>query len=224
MIYLLEDDDSIRKLVCYTLKSQNMEVEGFALPSAFWKGMEQAMPDLILLDIMLPEEDGISILQKLRKNKDTKTVPVIMLTAKSTEYDTVLGLETGADDYITKPFGMMALVARVKAVLRRYENSDSKASKELKVRNIIINKTKHTVTVDGKDVFLTLKEFDLLVLLAENKGNVITRDTLLNTIWNYENDIESRTVDVHVRNLRQKLNDKSNLIETIRGVGYKLND
>ena len=224
MIYLLEDDDSIRKLVCYTLNSQQMEVEGFALPSDFWKAMNECIPDLILLDIMLPEEDGISILQKLRKKSETKNIPVIMLTAKSTEYDTVLGLETGADDYITKPFGMMALVARVKAVLRRYEKTAEKSDDQITVQNVVINKTKHTVTVDGKDVFLTLKEFDLLVLLAENKGNVITRDTLLNTIWNYENDIESRTVDVHIRNLRQKLNDKTNLIETIRGVGYKINE
>lgn len=225
MIYLLEDDDSIRKLVIYTLKSQQMESEGFSKPSDFWKAMEVQLPELILLDIMLPEEDGLSILKKLRSNSRTQSIPVVMLTAKITEYDTVMGLDAGADDYITKPFGMMALVARIKAVKRRYEKSSvSKSNSELKVGNIIVNKEKHSVLVKGEPVFLTLKEFDMLVLLLENKGNVLTREQLLNSVWNYENDIESRTIDVHVRTLRQKLGDDGDVLETIRGVGYKIGD
>lgn len=225
MIYLLEDDDSIRKLVVYTLKSQQMESEGFEKPSDFWKAMQVHLPELILLDIMLPEEDGLGVLKKLRSNPKTKGIPVVMLTAKATEYDTVTGLDTGADDYITKPFGMMALVARIKAVKRRYEaGKTASPGTELTAGNIVVSKEKHCVWVDGKQVFLTLKEFDMLVLLLENKGNVLTREQLLNSVWNYENDIESRTIDVHVRTLRQKLGASGELLETIRGVGYKIGE
>lgn len=224
MIYLLEDDDSIRKLVDYTLKSQNYQTESFALPSEFWKAMEKK-PDLILLDIMLPEEDGISILKKLRANKDTSGIPVIMLTAKDSEFDIVTGLDSGADDYVTKPFGMMALLSRIKAVLRRYEKNNAIQSdaKELSLGNIRLNESRHTVFVGEKQIFLTVKEFDLLALLIENKGNVLTREQLLNSIWKIDADIESRTVDVHVRTLRQKIGDENGeIIETVRGIGYKI--
>ncbi len=224
MIYLLEDDDSIRKLVDYTLKSQNYQTESFALPSEFWKAMEKK-PDLILLDIMLPEEDGISILKKLRANKETSGIPVIMLTAKDSEFDIVTGLDSGADDYVTKPFGMMALLSRIKAVLRRYEKNNAIHSdaKELSIGNIRLNESSHTVFVGEKQIFLTVKEFDLLALLIENKGNVLTREQLLNSIWKIDADIESRTVDVHVRTLRQKIGDENGeIIETVRGIGYKI--
>ena len=224
MIYLLEDDDSIRKLVDYTLKSQNYQTESFALPSEFWKAMEKK-PDLILLDIMLPEEDGISILKKLRANKETSGIPVIMLTAKDSEFDIVTGLDSGADDYVTKPFGMMALLSRIKAVLRRYEKNNAIQSdaKELSIGNIRLNESSHTVFVGEKQIFLTVKEFDLLALLIENKGNVLTREQLLNSIWKIDADIESRTVDVHVRTLRQKIGDENGeIIETVRGIGYKI--
>lgn len=224
MIYLLEDDDSIRKLVDYTLKSQNYQTESFALPSEFWKAMTKK-PDLVLLDIMLPEEDGISILKKLRANKETSGIPVIMLTAKDSEFDIVTGLDSGADDYVTKPLGMMALLSRIKAVLRRYEKNSAVQSdaKELSLGNIKIKEKHHTVFVGEKQVFLTVKEFDLLALLIENKGNVLTREQLLNSIWKIDADIESRTVDVHVRTLRQKIGDENGeIIETVRGIGYKI--
>lgn len=224
MIYLLEDDDSIRKLVDYTLKSQNYLTESFALPSEFWKAMTKK-PDLILLDIMLPEEDGISILKKLRANKETSGIPVIMLTAKDSEFDIVTGLDSGADDYVTKPFGMMALLSRIKAVLRRYEKNNAIQSnkKELSLGNIKLNESRHTVFVGEKQIFLTVKEFELLALLIENKGNVLTREQLLNSIWKIDADIESRTVDVHVRTLRQKIGDENGeIIETVRGIGYKI--
>lgn len=224
MIYLLEDDDSIRKLVDYTLKSQNYQTESFALPSEFWKAMAKK-PDLILLDIMLPEEDGISILKKLRENKETAGIPVIMLTAKDSEFDVVTGLDSGADDYVTKPFGMMALLSRIKAVLRRYEKNNAIPSeeKELSIGNIRLNESRHTVFAGEKQVFLTVKEFDLLALLIENKGNVLTREQLLNSIWKIDADIESRTVDVHVRTLRQKIGDENGeIIRTVRGIGYKI--
>lgn len=225
MIFLLEDDDSIRKLVVYTLKSQQLETEGFEKPSDFWKAAAVCLPELVLLDIMLPEEDGLSVLRKLRSNSKTKDIPVIMLTAKATEYDTVIGLDAGADDYITKPFGMMALVARVKAVKRRYESvRGAKNGSELSAGDIVVSKEKHTVFSCGKQIFLTLKEFDMLVLLLENKDTVLTREQLMNSVWNYENDIESRTIDVHVRTLRQKLGASGELLETIRGVGYKISE
>lgn len=225
MIYLLEDDDSIRKLIVYTLNSQGMESIGFEKPSDFWKEMESKKPDLILLDIMLPEEDGLSILKKLRTNKNTSFIPVIMLTARASEYDVVCGLDLGADDYITKPFGMMSLVARIKAVLRRYDKNSEEninSSKELVFEKICLNKAQHTVHVEGKQIFLTVKEFDVLEILLRNANNVITRTQLLNSVWNYDNEIESRTVDVHIKTLRQKLGMQGNLIQTIRGVGYTI--
>ena len=222
MIYVLEDDDSIRKLISYTLSSQNLPCKDFMLPSQFFTALSQDLPDLILLDIMLPEEDGISILKKLRSDKKTSGIPVIMLTAKDSEFDIVTGLDSGADDYVTKPFGMMALLSRIKAVLRRYEKNSSKESKILSLGSLCVDINRHTVFYGEKQIFLTVKEFDLLVLLLENRGNVLTREQLLDSIWKIDADIESRTVDVHIRTLRQKLNDE-NLIETVRGVGYKIN-
>lgn len=221
MIFILEDDDSIRKLINYSLKSQGFEVQDFPLPSLFWQALETQTPDLLLLDIMLPEEDGISILKKLRSNSKTSTIPVIMLTAKDSEYDIVTGLDAGADDYVTKPFGMMALVSRIKAVLRRYEKSDSK-KEVLEAGGITIDENQHTVFAGSQQIFLTVKEFDLLALLIKNRGNVLTREQLLESIWEVSTDIESRTVDVHIRTLRAKLGEYEKNIETIRGVGYKL--
>ena len=222
MVYILEDDDNIRKLINYSLKSQGFEVQDFALPSAFWTALQTTNPDLLLLDIMLPEEDGISILKKLRSNPKTSTIPVIMLTAKDSEYDVVTGLDSGADDYVTKPFGMMALVSRIKAVLRRYEKSDS--HKELlEAGGIKIDENQHTVFAGNQQLFLTVKEFDLLVLLIKNRRNVLTREQLLESVWDLSSEIESRTVDVHIRTLRAKLGEYEKNIETIRGVGYKFN-
>ena len=221
MIFILEDDDSIRKLINYSLKSQGFEVQDFPFPSLFWQTLETQTPDLLLLDIMLPEEDGISILKKLRSNPKTSTIPVIMLTAKDSEYDIVTGLDAGADDYVTKPFGMMALVSRIKAVLRRYEKSDSK-KEVLEAGGITIDENQHTVFAGSQQIFLTVKEFDLLALLIKNRGNVLTREQLLESIWEVSTDIESRTVDVHIRTLRAKLGEYEKNIETIRGVGYKL--
>ena len=221
MIFILEDDDSIRKLINYSLKSQGFEVQDFPLPSLFWQALETQTPDLLLLDIMLPEEDGISILKKLRSNPKTSTIPVIMLTAKDSEYDIVTGLDAGADDYVTKPFGMMALVSRIKAVLRRYEKSDSK-KEVLEAGGITIDENQHTVFAGSQQIFLTVKEFDLLALLIKNRRNVLTREQLLESIWEVSTDIESRTVDVHIRTLRAKLGEYEKNIETIRGVGYKL--
>ena len=222
MIYLVEDDDSIRELVIYTLRSTGMEAKGFGLPSAFWRAMAEETPELVLLDIMLPEEDGLELLKKLRSRQATKTLPVIMLTAKGTEYDQVVGLDNGADDYIHKPFGMMALVARIKAVLRRTEKPVEE--KVMRLGELSVNPTRHVVQVSGETGILTLKEFELLCLLLDNPGVVFTRDQLLNQIWGYSFDGESRTVDVHVRHLRQKLGDCGNYIETVRGIGYRAGD
>ena len=226
MIYLLEDDDSIRKLVLYGLDSQGFQAKGFALPSEFWRAMDAEMPELVLLDIMLPEEDGLSVLKKLREHADTKEVPVIMLTAKDSEYDKVLGLDSGADDYVPKPFGIMELVARIKALLRRTENraDTTDDGEKLIAGSIALDTKRHIVLVDGERINLTLKEFELLHLFMENQGQVFTRDQLLNRIWGYEFDGESRTVDVHIRSLRMKLKEAGNMIETVRGVGYKIGD
>lgn len=220
MIYILEDDDNIRKLINYSLKSNNFNTKDFSLPSDFWKELNKIKPSLLLLDIMLPEEDGISILKKIRSNKETSSIPVIMLTAKDSEYDIVTGLDAGADDYVTKPFGMQALISRIKAVLRRYEKSDSK-NNILEANGIKIDENQHTVFAGSRQLFLTIKEFDLLLLLMKNRGTVFTREYLLKSIWDVSSDIESRTIDVHVRTLRQKLGEYENNIETVRGLGYK---
>ena len=222
MIYLVEDDNSIRELVAYTFNTAGLEAEGFDRPSLFWEALEKRKPDLVLLDIMLPEEDGIQILQKLRQRKDTKKLPVIMLTAKGSEYDKVMGLESGADDYVSKPFGMMELLARVKALLRRTEDLRPAQESRYVIGDLTVNRKRHEVFVNGEAVTLTKKEFDMLCYLLENKGMVLTRDQLLNQIWGYDFDGENRTVDVHIRTLRQKLGDCGTYIETIRGIGYKI--
>lgn len=221
MIYLVEDDENIRELVTYTLNNSGLETEGFGLPSQFWAAMEQGgKPSLVMLDIMLPEEDGLSILKKLRTAPATKKIPIMMVTAKGSEYDKVIGLDNGADDYIAKPFGMMELIARVKALLRRAGKEET--AEEYTVGPLYVSPAKHIVKVDGKDVTLTYKEFELLVMFLKSGDVVLTRDRLLNEIWGYSFDGENRTVDVHIRTLRQKLGPAGELIETVRGVGYKL--
>ena len=221
MIYFLEDDPSIRKLVIYTLNSQGMEAEGFELPSQFWAAMERQLPSLVLLDLMLPEEDGLHILKRIRAGASTARLPVILITAKGTEYDKVVGLDGGADDYIAKPFGMMELMARIRTALR-HSGQGENGGRTYQVGALYVDPGRHVVRDGERDVTLTLKEFQLLCLLLERRGTVFTRDQLLNTIWGYEFDGESRTVDVHIRTLRQKLGDAGDLIETVRGIGYKM--
>lgn len=223
MIYFVEDDNSIRKLVLYSLTSAGLEAEGFARPSAFWAALERRTPEVVLLDIMLPEEDGISILKKLREIRRTRSVQVILLTAKGSEYDKVVGLDAGADDYVSKPFGMMELMARVRSALRRAGDSPPPQG-VLTLGALTVDPARHVVRVGENSVTLTLKEFQLLVLLMERPGAVLTRDQLLSTIWGYDFDGASRTVDVHIRTLRQKLGEAGNLIQTVRGMGYKIEE
>ena len=218
MIYLLEDDASIRDFVIYTLNSQGMEARGFELPSDFWRAKEEQMPSLVLMDIMLPEEDGLSILKKLRAAPRTAKLPIIMLTAKSTEYDKVLGLDGGADDYVAKPFGMMELLSRIRALLRRTERNDAL----YRCGQLTVDPGSHTVLVGDREVALTQKEFEVLCLLLKNKGQVLSRERLIEDVWGYAFTGESRTVDVHVRTLRQKLGEAGACIETVRGYGYKI--
>ena len=222
MIYILEDDTSIRELVNYTLNNSGLEAEGFSKPSIFWKKINETMPDLVLLDIMLPEEDGLSILKKLRSKPETENLPVIIITAKVTEYDKVVGLDGGADDYISKPFGMMELVSRVKAILRRAKKTEDSSEESYELGDLYVNPAKHIVKVAGENVTLTIKEFNLLCLMIKKQGFVFSRDQLLYEIWGYEYDGESRTVDVHIRTLRQKLGKCGSLIETVRGAGYRI--
>jgi two-component system alkaline phosphatase synthesis response regulator PhoP len=222
MIYFIEDDHNIRELVLYTLNNCDMQAIGFETPSEFWQALEQHLPRLILLDIMLPEEDGISILKKLRQNPTTAHLPIMMLTAKTTELDKVTGLDSGADDYLTKPFSMMELISRIKALLRRTLPQKSDKVEEIVCHNLRINRISHTVTANGKPISVTLKEFELLWLFMENPHQVFDRDQLLEKIWGYSFDGENRTVDVHIRTLRQKLGDCACYIETVRGIGYKL--
>lgn len=222
MIYVLEDDNSIREFVVYTLCHMNLDTKGFDKPSAFWSAVEEEIPELVLLDIMLPEEDGLSVLKKIREKEEWKDIPIIMLTAKNSEYDKVLGLDTGADDYVAKPFGMMELVARIKALLRRTDKGGEE--KVYSVGKLKLYPTRHQVKVDGEEVVLTLKEYELLLMLIENKGMVYNRDQILNKIWGYKFDGESRTVDVHIRTLRQKLGEGGSYIETVRGVGYRIGE
>ena len=222
MIFCVEDDRNIRELVVYTLSSTGMEAEGFEDGEVFFKALAERLPELILLDIMLPGEDGLTILKKLKGNKKTKDIPVIMVTAKGTEYDKVSGLDAGADDYVTKPFGMMELVSRIKAVLRRTKKKEE--AEVLKAGPITLNEKKHEVLVDGEHINLTLKEYEMLKRLIRNKGIVLTRDRLLEEIWGYDFDGETRTVDVHIRTLRQKLGSAGEVIETVRGVGYRITE
>lgn len=220
MIYCVEDDSNIRDLVVYTLESTGLKACGFEDGKAFIEALAFETPELVLLDIMLPGEDGLTILKKLKSSSRTSEIPVIMLTAKGSEYDKVVGLDSGADDYITKPFGMMELVSRVKAVLRRTQKNTKE--RIYRIENLEMDVEKHKVKVDGQTVTLTLKEFEMLEKLVKNQHIVLTRDKLLEEIWGYDFDGETRTVDVHVRTLRQKLGSAGELIETVRGVGYRM--
>lgn len=223
MIYCVEDDPNIRDLIIYTLKSSGFEASGFEDAAQFQKAMASSRPELILLDIMLPGEDGLSVLSKLKKNEDTREIPVIMVTAKGSEYDKVTGLDSGADDYIAKPFGMMEFISRVKAVLRRSDRKNTEHAQDiLTCGAITLNVQQHTVRANGQEVILTYKEFELLRCLLESQGIVMSRDTLLSNIWGYDFDGETRTVDVHVRTLRQKLGKYGDIIDTVRGVGYRI--
>ena len=221
MIYCVEDERNIRELIVYTLETSGFEAKGFASGAEFFQDLALEKPELILLDIMLPGEDGLEILKKLKNSTNTKDIPVIMVTARGAEYDKVLGLDSGADDYIAKPFGMMEFVSRIKAVLRR---GGPKPQDELVHGPIQIRVGRHEVLENGRKVELTLKEFELLRYLMENKGVVLSRDQLLTRIWGYDFDGETRTVDVHVRTLRQKLGTSGSYIETVRGVGYRMGD
>lgn len=220
MIYCVEDDTAIRELMVYTLKASGFEARGFADAKDFWDAVDSEVPNLVLLDIMLPGEDGITVLEKLRNRADTRTVPVIMASAKSTEYDKVSGLDRGADDYLAKPFGMMEMVSRVRAVLRR--SAAPQDDKTLRSGNIELNIGEHRVIANGIDVQLTLKEFELLRLFMENPGHVFSRESLLSRIWGEDFIGESRTVDVHIGTLRAKLGEAGDSIETVRGVGYRM--
>ena len=221
MIYCVEDDHSIRDLMIYTLTIAGFEAQGFADSEQFWKAMQgPEQPELILLDIMLPGEDGISILRKLRFTSSTAAIPVIMATAKGSEYDRVIGLDLGADDYLCKPFGMMEMVSRIKAVLRRTSMNEHR--KILSYGAITMDQARHVVMADGREVYLTLKEYDLLKLFLEHIGMVFTRDQLLSSVWNQDYSGETRTVDVHIGTLRTKLGESGEAIHTVRGVGYRL--
>ena len=222
MIYYVEDDANIRELVIYTLNQTGLAAKGFSDASAFFAACADEKPTLILLDIMLPGEDGLTILRKIRANAATASIPAMMITAKTAEFDKVSGLDLGADDYITKPFGMAELVARVKALLRR---SGLKASAErLAHGELVVDIAKHAVTVNGQPVILTYKEFSLLACLMENAGRAYTREQLLETVWGYDYEGGTRTVDVHVQTLRTKLGGSGRFIETVRGVGYRFGE
>ena len=221
MIYCVEDERNIRELLVYTLHSTGFEAKGLENGTQLFEELGNLIPDLILLDIMLPGDDGYTILEKIRQMPEVRDVPVIMVTAKGAEFDKVKGLDLGADDYITKPFGMMEFIARVRAVLRR-AGTEEKENDVLETGDLQIQVKQHQVLAKGEKVTLTLKEFELLKFLMENKGIVLTRDRLLGHVWGYDFDGETRTVDVHVRTLRQKLGECGELIETVRGVGYRI--
>ena len=224
MIYCVEDDSNIRELVVYTLETTGYKARGFEDGKAFLEALALETPELVLMDIMLPGEDGMALLKRLKASAKTQDIPVIMMTAKGSEYDKVLGLDSGADDYVTKPFGMMELISRIKAVLRRTEKNAMKIEDKIVLNGLTIDVKKHEVTVEGEPVSLTLKEFELLRRMMKNLGIVLTRDQLLEDIWGYDFDGETRTVDVHIRTLRQKLGKAGELIETVRGVGYKMRE
>ena len=221
MIYLLEDDESIRELVCYSLNKTGGAAEGFAAPSQFYAALDRELPELVILDVMLPEEDGIPILKKLRASSRTEHLPVIMLTARDSEFDKVMALDAGADDYVTKPFGVMELIARVKAILRRSARAEA-AERCYSSGGLTVSTLRREVICNGESVALTYKEFELLCFLFEHRGAVLNRDQMLREVWGYEFDGENRTVDVHIRTLRRKLGECADVIETVRGVGYKI--
>ena len=217
LIYIVEDDDSIREIEEFALMNAGHKVIGFSCARDFFNKLDQVIPELCILDIMLPDENGNEIVRKLRRNPDTKKLPVIMVTAKTTELDLVKGIEDGADDYIKKPFSVMELISRVKALLRRTKPEEIK---QLELENLILNNEKHEVTVEGRHVELTFKEYELLSLLMLNKGIVLQRDNIMDHVWGISYEGESRTLDMHVKNLRQKLGSYGNRIRTVRNVGY----
>lgn len=223
LIYVVEDDKSIQEIESFALTNVGYRVEGFETAKDFYKALENEMPDLILLDIMLPDEDGLSIVKRLRSDKDTVLIPIIMVTAKTTEIDKVKGLDIGADDYMTKPFGVMELISRVKAMLRRSAKPEER-TKVLKFSNIVLDRDRHAVSVGDKPVELTYKEYELLKLLLTNAGIVTTRETILDRIWGTDFEGESRTLDMHMKTLRQKLGEAGAMIKTVRNVGYILKE
>lgn len=224
MIYCLEDDDSIRELMVYTLTASGFPVRGFPDSGPFWEAMKEQTPELVLLDIMLPGEDGISVLKALRSRPETEEVPVIMATAKGTEYDKVIGLDLGADDYLAKPFGMMEMVSRVRAVLRRSARREPEPEQVLRLGGLELDKKACLVRAEGRRVELTRKEYRLLLAFLENPGRVFTRDQLLERVWGLDYTGETRTVDVHIGTLRTKLGPCGRLIATVRGMGYRMED
>ncbi len=219
MIYCVEDDSTIRDLMVYTLKASDFEAQGFESAVSFWPAMRRQAPELVILDVMLPGEDGLTILRRLRASPISADIPVIMATARDSEYDKVTGLDSGADDYLAKPFGMMEMVSHIKAVLRR---TGSRQPAAMSFGSMTLDVGRHTVSVNGRPVQLTLKEFELLRLFMENPGQVLTRDRLLSAVWGTEFLGETRTVDVHIGTLRTKLEEAGSLIRTVRGVGYKM--
>ncbi len=220
LIYIVEDDVNIREIETFSLKNSGYTVMDFECAKDFYHKLSDKVPDLILLDIMLPDEDGLEILRKLRKNPETRKVPIIMVTAKTTEIDKVKGLDSGADDYLTKPFGVMELISRVKALLRRSMNMYE--SKILSLGEISIDNEKHRVSVQGQPCELTYKEFELLKLMLQNVGIVLSRDVIMERVWGVDFEGESRTLDMHIKTLRQKLGESGKRIKTVRNVGYRL--
>ena len=221
LIYLIEDDTNIQKLVCYALTHEGYDIKGFSNATAFRAEMTKTLPELIILDIMLPGEDGLSILKSLRADPKTESLPIIMLTAKGSEFDKVTGLDLGADDYIAKPFGMTELISRIRAVLRRYERTKPTVFDTYSVGGLFVDAGKHIITLNGKPITLSFKEFSLLLALLKAEGNVVERNKLLNDVWGDFYD-DSRTLDVHIRKLRIKLGDSGELIQTVKGIGYKI--
>ena len=221
MIYCVEDDASIRELIIYTLETAGYPAEGFGSGAEFFSAANERPPELVLLDLMLPGEDGISILRRIRENETTAGVPVIIETAKGTEYDKVTSLDSGADDYLVKPFGMMEMISHIRAVLRRCGQAVDQSG-DLRINGLVVNDEKHTVTADGSELHLTLKEYELLKTFMENRGKVLSREQLFEIVWGSGLAGETRTVDVHVGTLRTKLGSYSSLIHTVRGVGYRM--
>ncbi len=222
LIYVVEDDKSIQEIETFALQNIGYKVAGFTTAEEFYNALNRELPDLVLLDVMLPDEDGLSIVKKLRSREDTVLIPIIMVTAKTSEIDKVKGLDIGADDYMTKPFGVMELISRVKAMLRRSAKPEEK-EKILHLGNIVLDREKHAVSVNDVPCELTYKEYELLKLLMSNAGIVTTREVILDRIWGIDFEGESRTLDMHIKTLRQKLKEEGSLIKTVRNVGYIMN-
>ena len=220
LIYIVEDDQNIREIESFALRNSGYQIQDFSSAKEFYRAVKERKPDLAILDIMLPDEDGMEILQKLRRNPETKRMPIMMVTAKTTELDRVKGLDMGADDYMSKPFGVMELISRVKALLRR--SMGEVQEKLLMVGEIMMDDERHQVFVEGESCELTFKEYELLRLFMQNRGIVLSRDLIMDRIWDMSCDVESRTLDVHLKTLRAKLGDHARHIKTIRNVGYRM--